>query len=98
MSHVDHAYVVLAQRREDRPRMAAVDGEDELDAELAQNASDQRPAVDQRRFGRAALVVERLAPIHVWRHRRAPSRRVIAGYGGKGKTPAGAGAAAVPTA
>src|SRR5262249_38095951 len=49
MPHGDHLHAVLAEMAEDRPDVAAVDGEAVAHTLLAQDAADQRAAVDARR-------------------------------------------------
>jgi hypothetical protein len=47
VSHVDHPDAILAQRRQDREGVPAVDGEHILDAALAQDPADDRASVEE---------------------------------------------------
>ena len=84
MAHVDQLDAVLAQRAEDRKRVAAVDREQVAHAELAQDAADDGAAVDQRGRSRAALAVAATSPNPCPETSRPPVRRASgAGVGSR---------------
>ncbi len=79
--HVDQLDVVVAQIGQDRERVAAVDGEQVLDALLAQHATHQGTSVDDRHCPlspcRCGPTVQRFAPVHLPRRAPAPAQGAI---------------------